>query len=313
MLSAGTELGKRLRVKDLSAAPKAVSLLENRNKFDDALLLLKELDKAEGHIIGITGPPGVGKSSLISQLISEWRKQNKSVAVLAVDPSSRYSGGAILGDRARIDFDPHDKQLFIRSSAADDNLGGLAWSTHLAAFALACAFDIVVVETVGVGQSEGDIADVADTIVVIIQPGSGDALQYLKAGIMEIPDILAVNKMDLGAVSQVAFSALKTETRTLTNFRTPVIATSTVTPVKGITELIEALEEHQKNTDIAAIRKRSRKANAIKMLIHEYGQDAIRTLQGLQQITNILEKQPSEETALELFQILEKKYLLNRN
>ena len=121
--------------------------------------------------------------------------------MLAVDPTSKRSGGALLGDRARIAFDPADAGVFIRSTAAGEQLGGLAPATRAAAQALAAAFDVVVIETVGVGQSETDVADVADTVAVVVQPGSGDVLQFLKAGIMEIPDVLVVTKADLGEIA----------------------------------------------------------------------------------------------------------------
>ena len=154
--------------------------------------------------MGVTGPPGVGKSTLLSALLREWRGRGRSVAVLAVDPSSKRSGGALLGDRARIEHDPADRDVFIRSMAAGERLGGLAPATRAAAQALANAFDVVVIETVGVGQSETDVAEAADTVAVVVQPGSGDALQFLKAGIMEIPDVLVVTKADLGAVAHRA-------------------------------------------------------------------------------------------------------------
>src|SRR5207245_8650142 len=131
----------------------------------------------------------------------EWRDRGRSTAVLAVDPSSRRSGGSLLGDRARIEADPRDSAVFIRSTAAGDRLGGLAPATRAAAQALAAAFDVVVIETVGVGQSETEVAEVADTVAVIVQPGSGDVLQFLKSGIMEVPDVLVVTKGDLGKVA----------------------------------------------------------------------------------------------------------------
>ena len=138
-------------------------------------------------MIGITGPPGAGKSTLLSALVKEWRSRGQTVAVLAVDPSSKRSGGSLLGDRARIEHDSRDDGVLIRSTAAGTMLGGLAPPTREAAQALAAAFDIVVVETVGVGQSETDVADLCDTVAVVVQPGSGDVLQFLKAGIMEVP------------------------------------------------------------------------------------------------------------------------------
>ena len=150
----------------------------------------------------MTGPPGAGKSTLLSALLRAWReRRSATVAMLAVDPSSRRSGGSLLGDRARIDFDPADRGVLIRSTAAGERLGGLARATRAAAQALAAAFDVVVIETVGVGQAETEVADVADTVAVVVQPGSGDVLQFLKSGIMEIPDVLVVTKADLGQIA----------------------------------------------------------------------------------------------------------------
>src|SRR6185312_16277945 len=164
--------------------------------------------EAPAHVVGVTGPPGVGKSSLLSRLVAEWRARERSVAVLAVDPSSRRSGGSLLGDRARIDVDPRDRQVFIRSTAAGDRLGGLAPPTRSAAAALAAAFDVVVIETVGVGQSEVEVADVADTVAVVVQPASGDVLQFLTAGIMEVPDVLVVTKTHLANPARRAIADL---------------------------------------------------------------------------------------------------------
>ena len=169
-----------------------------------------------------------------------WRAGGRSVAVLAVDPSSRRSGGALLGDRARIAFDPADGGVFIRSTAAGGRLGGLAPATRAAAHALAAAFDVVVVETVGVGQSETDVAEVADTVAVIVQPGSGDVLQFLKAGIMEIPDVLVVTKADLGDVALRARRDLHAALRSLGDRDTAVVAVSSIAPVSGIDELVGA-------------------------------------------------------------------------
>ena len=157
--------------------------------------------EAPAHLVGVTGPPGAGKSTLLCALVAEWRDAGRTVAVLAVDPSSKRSGGSLLGDRARIDHDPKDDGILIRSTAAGGRLGGLAAATREAAQALAAAFDVVVVETVGVGQSETDVEEVCDTVAVVVQPGSGDALQFLKAGIMEVPDVLVVTKADLGDVA----------------------------------------------------------------------------------------------------------------
>jgi len=202
----GAELGARLRSRDLTAAPAALNLLENRSPGvrGEIAALLAEVapgrlgGEADAHIVGVTGPPGAGKSTLLAALTRAWRARERTVAVLAVDPSSKRSGGSLLGDRARIEADPADRGLFVRSTAAGERLGGLAPATRAAAQALAAAFDVVVIETVGVGQSETEVAEAADTVAVVVQPGSGDVLQFLKAGIMEVPDVLVVTKADMG-------------------------------------------------------------------------------------------------------------------
>ena len=174
-----------------------------KNPFDKkTLLLLSQTFKTNtGYILGVTGPPGVGKSSLINNLIKVYRGKKKTVAVIAVDPSSKKTGGALLGDRIRLSTDPNDKGVFIRSMAARDKLGGLASITLSSAFVLNAIFDFTIIETVGVGQSETDIANIADTVLFCVQPGSGDSLQFMKAGIVEIPHIIAVTKSDLGDIA----------------------------------------------------------------------------------------------------------------
>src|SRR5215203_6592585 len=242
MASDPAELGRRLREGDRSAAAAALNAIENRTDRDAAWALLREVSPAalgkepDAHIIGITGPPGAGKSSLLSMLLSEWRERNKTVAVLAVDPSSKRSGGSLLGDRARIDHDPRDDGVLIRSTAAGGRLGGLAAATREAAEALAPAFDVVVVETVGVGQSETDVEDVCDTVAVVVQPASGDVLQFLKAGIMEVPDLLVVTKADLGETAKRSRRDLESALRSLGVRETPVISVSSVPPPQGIDE-----------------------------------------------------------------------------
>ena len=156
----------------------------------------------EARVVGLTGPPGVGKSTLAAALMHAWRAQGRTVGIVAVDPSSRTSGGALLGDRTRFDIDPEDAGVFARSMAARDRLGGLAEVTYPAVVLMRALFDVVLVESVGVGQSEAAIAHVADTVILCLQPGSGDSLQYMKAGIVEVPDILTVNKADLVTLAE---------------------------------------------------------------------------------------------------------------
>jgi len=160
------------------------------------------LDRAwaapKAHAIGLTGPPGVGKSTLTGALIRAWRSEGRTVGIIAVDPSSKRTGGALLGDRTRLATDPEDQGIFVRSMAARDRLGGLASLTFAAMVLMRAVYDVVLVETVGVGQSETDVVTVADTVVFCIQPGSGDSLQFMKAGIMEVPHVIVVTKADMG-------------------------------------------------------------------------------------------------------------------
>jgi LAO/AO transport system kinase len=169
-----------------------------------AALLDTAARAAKAHVLGLTGPPGVGKSTLTNALVHRARSAGLSVAVLAVDPSSRRTKGALLGDRARIQTDPEDRQVFVRSMAARDRLGGLSDDAVAAVVLLRAVYDLVIVETVGVGQSEADISLVADTVVLCIQPGSGDSLQFMKAGVMELPDIIVVTKADMADVARRA-------------------------------------------------------------------------------------------------------------
>ncbi len=289
-MSDGAQLGARLRERDLSAAPATLNLLESTAPADreQAAALLGEVSpaalggEARGHIIGVTGPPGAGKSTLLSALLHEWRGSDgdPTVAMLAVDPSSRRSGGSLLGDRARIEFDPADRGVFIRSTAAGERLGGLARGTRAAAQALAAAFDVVVVETVGVGQAETEVAEVADTVVVVVQPGSGDVLQFLKSGIMEIPDVLVVTKADLGRPATSARRDLSAALRSLGRRSTQVLVVSSLPPPSGIEELIRAVEAHRASIDLPARRLRARHAGALTDFVVEHGLRGLRTLGG---------------------------------
>ncbi len=284
----GAALGARLRGRDLSAAPDTLNLLESTASADreQADALLREVSPAwlghepPGHIVGVTGPPGAGKSTLLSALLKIWRHEGFSVAMLAVDPSSRRSGGSLLGDRARIDFDPADPNVFIRSTAAGEQLGGLASGTRAAAQALGAAFDVVVIETVGVGQAETDVADVADTVVVVVQPGGGDVLQFLKSGIMEIPDLLVVTKADLGQVAMRTQRDLTAALRSLGASSTKVLAVSALAPPRGIAELTEALDEHFTELDLPARRIRARRAAALTDFMRKRGERGLEALGG---------------------------------
>jgi LAO/AO transport system kinase len=227
----------------------ALALIETaRGTAELAALLDDAVAHARAHVTGLTGPPGVGKSTLTSALLRAWREAGESVAIIAVDPSSRVSGGALLGDRARIVSDPKDPHVFMRSMAARDRLGGLSDETIAAVALLRALYDRVLVETVGIGQSEADIVLVADTIVLCIQPASGDSLQFMKAGVMELPDVVAVTKADLGAPASRARSeaqgALGLFSRGSQDWRVPVVLVS-ATRGDGLADVNANIDAHR--------------------------------------------------------------------
>jgi LAO/AO transport system kinase len=227
----------------------ALARIESAPDDDETLALLdRAYAQARAHVIGFTGPPGVGKSTLLSALIASFRKAGRSVGVIAVDPSSKRTGGALLGDRVRIQTDTADRAVFVRSMAARDRLGGLAEITIAAAVVMRAIYDVVLIETVGVGQSETDVALIADTIVFCVQPGSGDSLQFMKAGIVEIPHVVVVTKDDLGGSARKAqadmLAALDVAGAEPTpGWRVPVLAAS-ATAGTGISDLVAVLNGH---------------------------------------------------------------------
>jgi len=217
------------------------------------------------HVVGLTGAPGVGKSTTTSALVRELRAGGRRVAVLAVDPSSPFSGGALLGDRIRMTDHATDPGVFIRSMASRGHLGGLSWSTPQALRVLdAAGFDAVLVETVGVGQSEVEIASLADTTVVLVAPGMGDGIQAAKAGILEIGDVYVVNKADREGADRVQRDLrgmLRLGDRAPDAWDRPVLATVAQSG-RGLTELVSALDEHHAwlSTSGDLERRRTRRA-----------------------------------------------------
>jgi len=178
------------------------------NSPENVELLDKFHSKPKSHVLGITGPPGVGKSSLIDKLISIIREKKKTVGVVAIDPSSSKSGGALLGDRTRFQLDPNDGGVYVRSMAAKDYLGGVSELTYPTMTVMRSKFDFLIIETVGVGQSETSIKDIVDTVILCVQPGSGDTIQFMKSGIFEIPDLVVITKCDMEKLSNQTFSDL---------------------------------------------------------------------------------------------------------
>jgi LAO/AO transport system kinase len=311
----GAALAARLSERDVAAAPAVLNLLESTALSDRACAqtLLRELSpaggagEAPGHVIGVTGPPGAGKSMLLAALLRRWRAGQRTVAMLAVDPSSRRSGGALLGDRTRIEFDPADHGVFIRSTAAGARLGGLSRATRVAAQALAYAFDVVVIETVGVGQAETEIADVADTVAVVVQPGGGDVLQFLKAGIMEIPDVLVVTKSDLGALAMRTAREVGAALRALGSAATPVLAVSSLAPDSGVEELIGAFDRHRAESDVPARRAAARRAGALEDFAREHGERGLRALGGRRGAEQLLVEQNAGLDSVALVEALEQR------
>ena len=228
-----SEWAQQIRAGDLRALARAATGVENRDSA--ALALLREMAPFAGHarIVGVTGPPGAGKSTLVDAMAAELRRQGKTVAVIAVDPTSRITGGAILGDRIRMQQHCADAGVFVRSMATRGSIGGIARATaDMAQLMDAAGRDFVIVETVGVGQDEIEIAKLAQVTVVVLTPGLGDDVQAIKAGIMEIADVFAINKADLPGADRVE--------REIRGERDVPVVKTVATEGTGIRELLEA-------------------------------------------------------------------------
>lgn len=287
----------------------AARLITRIERDDPAMVpVLQALYRMGGRskVIGVTGPPGAGKSTLISSLVGHWRRSGLKVAVLAVDPSSPFSGGAVLGDRLRMVDHSGDAGVFIRSMASRGHLGGLSRATGDALTVLdAMPWDIVLIETVGVGQSETDVSEVADTVCVVVQPGSGDVLQFLKSGIMEIPDVLVVTKSDLGQLALRARRDLSAALRSAGSRETKVIAVSSIAPPQGIDELATAISAHAAGLDLPARRASARRAGAIAEFEAENGRSGMRALGGRRAAEKLLDEAGPELDQPALVAILE--------
>lgn len=261
------------------AVARALSLIEIAHGSADLARLLDACAAdPRGDVLGLTGPPGVGKSTLTNALIGEARRAGRSVGVVAVDPSSRFTGGALLGDRTRLRTDPEDDGVFVRSMAARDRLGGLSDHAVAAIVLMRAVYDLVVVESVGIGQSEGDIAFVADTVLLCIQPGSGDSLQFMKAGVMELPDVVCVTKADMGdparrAMADVA-GALTLAEHAPGGWIAPVVLVS-ATSGTGLADLAAAAAAHRAHLAADGRLDRRRVAQA-----RHWVEDAVRVRYG---------------------------------
>jgi LAO/AO transport system kinase len=229
------------------AAARLITLIENEDQQKTRLLQEIYPHTGSAHIIGITGAPGAGKSSLVDRLLQQIRAENLSAGIIAVDPTSPFSGGAILGDRIRMQDHALDQQIFIRSMGTRGSLGGLSRATREAIQVLdAFGKDLVLVETVGVGQSEVDIVKTADTTVVVLTPAGGDSVQTLKAGIMEIADIFVINKADLPGMERTVTEVnMMLDMKNEQSWRPPVVPTVSVEG-EGTEQLWTVLKEHRK-------------------------------------------------------------------
>jgi LAO/AO transport system kinase len=240
------QLAERLMAGETRALARAIRMVEDRDPGIASLLREVRERSGQARVIGVTGPPGSGKSTLCDQIIQRWRASGHKVGVIAVDPSSPFTGGAILGDRVRMVRHTLDPGVFIRSMAARGHLGGLAAAAREASRLIdASGRDRCLLETVGVGQSELEVMETADTTVVVTTPSSGDAVQIIKAGILEIADIFVVNKGDLPGASKVVrdLRELVRHNKVRSDWAPPVITTNSQSG-NGVDELVEAIDRH---------------------------------------------------------------------
>ncbi|WP_157522345.1 methylmalonyl Co-A mutase-associated GTPase MeaB [Herbidospora cretacea] len=276
------ELADRARAGDTRAVARLISLVESGSdaQLREAAALLRAPGRAR--VIGLTGSPGVGKSTSTAALVKALRARGERVGVLAVDPSSPFTGGALLGDRVRMQDHALDDGVYIRSMATRGHLGGLSWAVPQALRVLdAAAFDVVLVETVGVGQAEVDVRDLADTTVVLLAPGMGDGVQAAKAGILEIADVFVVNKADRDGAQSTVRDLRSMIALGGAAWRPPVVPTVAVRD-EGIGDLLKALDDHARHLDVTGEGRSRRLARArdeiqavaLRALRHRFGHPA---------------------------------------
>jgi LAO/AO transport system kinase len=310
---AATELVERVLKGEERAVAQALAQVEDTRAealpAQRALLRALSEQAPDDHtIVGLTGPPGAGKSTLAAALIRRWTASGAAVGMVAVDPSSRRSGGALLGDRVRLALGPQER-VFVRSMAARDRLGGLAPSTRAAVVVMHAAYPWTLVETVGVGQSEVDVETVADGVVLVLQPGAGDTLQFMKAGILEIPDVLVVHKWDMGPLAERTRADLEAilalGPSTSAGWKPPVLGVSAHTGY-GIEDLANAIVEYRQHAESAGAldsrRARARTTWALELFAERYGTLGLERVGGREAAERIVRE--TEGTALDVFSAL---------
>jgi LAO/AO transport system kinase len=264
-------LAHRVLSGDPRAIARAISLIEDEDASSAELVRTIFGHTGRAYLVGVTGPPGAGKSTLVDRLMTALRARKQTVGVVAVDPTSPFSGGAVLGDRLRMQAHAQDEDVFIRSMATRGHLGGLARATGDAALVLdAAGKDVIIIETVGVGQDEVDIVRTADISIVTLVPGTGDEVQALKAGIMEIADIFVVNKADREGADRLVASVeanLTLQTYATGEWRPPVMKTIATTGagVRELVDMIDTFRAHSRATKDA--RRRSRSEYRLRELV----------------------------------------------
>ena len=299
--SASSALAERLLAGEGRALARAISLVENRDPEGDRLVAEVFPRTGRARIIGITGPRGVGKSTMIGAITAELRRRERSIGVLSIDPSSPFTQGAVLGDRIRLSDHFLDPAVFIRSMATRGSLGGLAEAALQAALLMdASGKDDVLLETVGVGQGEIDVVDHADTVVLALQPGSGDSIQALKAGVMEIPDVIAVNKREHPLADTMvreirSVLAISPER----SWKVPVVRTE-ATKGEGITELVERIDEHRAHIEaegtLAERRARNLRAEVVGIAASRMRRELEGRLDADPEFAELLERVVRRET-----------------
>ena len=287
---------------DHRAMARLISIVEDEMSQKDELLRSIYSHTGKGYILGVTGSPGAGKSSLVDRLVGEIRKRNQTVGIIAVDPTSPFTGGAILGDRIRMNEHALDGGVFIRSMGTRGSLGGLAKTTKEVVKVIdAFGMDWIIIETVGVGQAELDIMYIADTTVVVLTPGAGDSIQTMKAGIMEIADVFAINKCDMPGADTLA-----TEVEIMLDmnddhikWRPPVVKTSTINKGEGITDLLDAVKRHRQfitdNGSFLQKRQERAKNEALDIVNHQWQRMVREQIAAHGKVNDLLEKVAQRE------------------